>query len=112
MKFTLEINLPDAEVEQYGIDYVLPNYLRFDVANKIEMGRADAGIVRDGNGNRIGQWKTEDDPQSGVVPCPCCGDDVMVNDVSDPAPCDACCDAGCEKNGDGAYDSCERANNY
>lgn len=59
MKFTLTISLDNAEVEEAGIDQALPEYLRA-VAERCETGHADAGLVRDGNGNTIGQYKTED----------------------------------------------------
>lgn len=59
MKFTLEIELSDNEIETYGIDLILPDYLR-TVTEKCENGHADAGIVRHPNGHKIGQWKTTD----------------------------------------------------
>jgi hypothetical protein len=59
MQFTLTINLDNAEVADAGIDQVLPEYLR-QVAERCETGHADAGTVWDGNGNRIGTYRTED----------------------------------------------------
>jgi hypothetical protein len=59
VQFTLTINLDNAEVEEEGIDTILPVYLR-QVADRCETGHADAGTVRDGNGNTIGQYRTTD----------------------------------------------------
>lgn len=59
MQFILTINLDNAEVAEAGIDQVLPAYLA-QVAQRCEDGHADAGIVWDGNGNNIGQYRTED----------------------------------------------------
>jgi hypothetical protein len=59
MKFTLEITLDNAEVADNGIDQVLPDYL-MQVARRCQDGHADAGTVRDGNGNTIGQYRTTD----------------------------------------------------
>ncbi len=60
MKFTLEIALNDSEVEDYGIDAVLPRYLA-QVIGRVESGNADAGTVWDVNGNRIGKYLITDD---------------------------------------------------
>jgi hypothetical protein len=59
MRFTLEITLDNAEVAENGIDAVLPEYL-MQVARRCQDGRADAGTVRDGNGNTIGQYRITD----------------------------------------------------
>lgn len=59
MKFTLEINLDNAEVEDAGIDRILPDYL-LQVIRKVETGNADAGTVIDGNGIVIGKYITTD----------------------------------------------------
>jgi hypothetical protein len=59
MKFTLNIDLDNAEVEDAGIDQVLPAYLG-QVARRAASGNADRGIVRDGNGNVIGTYETTD----------------------------------------------------
>lgn len=63
MQFTLVINLDNAEVADAGIDYVLPIYLQ-DVAVRCASGSADAGNVRDGNGNTIGRYFTNDESLS------------------------------------------------
>lgn len=60
MKFTLEITLDNAEVEEAGIDQALPEYL-MQVARRCQDGLADAGLVRDGNGNTIGKYQTTDE---------------------------------------------------
>lgn len=60
MRFELGITLDNAEVSDLGIDYALPVYLA-DVIVAVTEGRADAGIVRDGNGGTIGKWRTYDD---------------------------------------------------
>ena len=60
MKFTLEINLDNAEVDLDGIDSALPEYL-IQVAKRTRTGYADAGIVQDINGNTIGKYMTTDD---------------------------------------------------
>lgn len=76
MQFILQIKLDNAEVEEAGIDVALPEYLR-QVAARCETGNADAGLVIDGNGNRIGIYRTDydDDPSAwhvgnrlGVIP--------------------------------------------
>jgi hypothetical protein len=36
--------------------------------------------------------------------CPCCGD-IIYGDV---LLCDGCIEAGCEPNGEGSYDNCQR----
>jgi hypothetical protein len=59
MKFILEISLDNAEVADSGIDQVLPQYL-IQVANRCSTGHADAGLVRDGNGNTIGEYRTDE----------------------------------------------------
>lgn len=59
MQFTLTIKLDNAEVEEAGIDQALPEYL-MQVARRCQDGHADAGTVWDGNGNPIGQYRTED----------------------------------------------------
>ena len=59
MEFTLTINLDNAEVADAGIDQVLPEYL-LQVAKRCQDGHADAGLVRDGNGNTIGKYRTTD----------------------------------------------------
>lgn len=55
MEFKLEIKLDNAEVAECGIDNSLPAYL-MQAAFACQNGSADAGIVRDGNGNTIGKW--------------------------------------------------------
>ena len=60
MKFTLEIDLPEHEIDTFGIDYYLSGRL-IDVTQKVRDGHADAGIVYDIVGNAIGRWITEDD---------------------------------------------------
>ena len=59
MKFTLEINLDNADVEDAGIDIVLPGYLH-QVSMRVRNGHGDAGTVLDDNGNSIGRYVTTD----------------------------------------------------
>ena len=56
MQFKLTIKLDGAEVADAGIDSIMPEYLA-KIAEACRNGRADAGIVWDGNGANIGQWK-------------------------------------------------------
>lgn len=60
MQFQLTISLDNAEVEEAGMDAVLPEYL-MQVARRAQDGRADAGTVVDGNGNTIGKYIITDD---------------------------------------------------
>lgn len=57
MRFKLEIDLDETEVEAYGIDDVLPHCLR-SVAQHVAEGHADAGTVR--SGDTKAKWRTTD----------------------------------------------------
>lgn len=59
MEFTLTISLDNAEAADAGPGVALPVYLR-QVADRCEAGHTGTGTVRDGNGNAIGQYRTED----------------------------------------------------
>ena len=60
MIFKLEISLDNAEIADNGIDQALPGYLR-QVAQRCQDGIINSGRVRDGNGNTIGTYWTEED---------------------------------------------------
>lgn len=57
MKFTLEIELSTFEVEEWGIDSAIIEHLDY-VRERVYLGNTKSGIVRDVNGNPIGEWKT------------------------------------------------------
>lgn len=59
MRFVLEITDMDGhEFEEDGRDYVVARIL-LRAASRIQDGHLDAGVLRDINGNRVGQYRTE-----------------------------------------------------
>jgi hypothetical protein len=60
MQFTLEIDEMDGhEFETTGRDFTVARLLR-EAAARIEAGHLDAGLIRDVNGNKVGQYRTTD----------------------------------------------------
>jgi hypothetical protein len=60
VKFKLEIDLSDEDVADFGIEDMLLGYLG-SLAPSLLLGKVD-GIMRDANGNRVGEWRTSERP--------------------------------------------------
>jgi len=64
MQFTLKITeMGGAQFEQEGHCFVVADILE-TAAQRIREGHMDAGILRDVNGNRVGQYRTTDEEDS------------------------------------------------